>query len=199
MSHQNPSLAPTFSAASTPRHDRLIVALHWLIALSIVALLGIGWYMVGVPQRTPARGFYYNLHKSLGILAAVLIVALIARRLTHRSPPLPDSMPGWERKAAYLGHVVLYLFMVLSVIAGYLTSSFSRFGPKFFGIPLPHWGWDDVALREKFAAAHRVMALVFAVLIAVHVAAALKHLLVDRDGVFQRMLPRRSAAPPCRP
>ncbi len=184
---------------SAPRHERLIVALHWLVALSIVALLGIGWYMVGVPQRTPARGFYYNLHKSLGILAAVLIVALIARRLTRRSPPLPDSMPGWERKGAHLGHVVLYLFMVLSVIAGYLTSSFSRFGPKFFGIPLPHWGWDDVALREKFAAAHRILALVFAVLIAVHVAAALKHLLVDRDGVFQRMLPRRSAAPSRRP
>src|SRR5487761_2157871 len=197
--HRNPSLPPTSAAAPTPRHDRLIVALHWLVALSIVALLGIGWYMVGVPQRTPARGFYYNLHKSLGILAAALIVTLIARRLTHRSPLLPDSMPGWERKAARLGHLVLYLFMVLSVIAGYLTSSFSRFGPKFFGIPLPHWGWDDVSLREKFAAAHRVIALVFAVLIAVHVAAALKHLLVDRDGVFQRMLPGRSAAPPRRP
>ena len=199
MPHQHPSLAPTSAAASTPCHDRLIVALHWLVALSIVALLGIGWYMVGVPRRTPARGFYYNLHKSLGILAAVLIVTLIAWRLTHRSPPLPDSMPGWERKSASLGHAVLYLFMVLSVIAGYLTSSFSRFGPKFFGIPLPHWGWDDVALREKFAAARRVMALVFAVLIAVHVATALKHLLVDRDGVFQRMLPGRSAAPPRRP
>ncbi|HEV2219667.1 MAG TPA: cytochrome b [Casimicrobiaceae bacterium] len=198
MPRQNMPPPPTSAAASTPRHERQIVALHWLVALSIVALLGIGWYMVGVPRLTPARGFYYNLHKSLGIVAAALIVTLIARRLTHRAPPLPDSMPGWERKAARLGHVVLYLFMVLSIIAGYLTSSFSRFGPKFFGIPLPHWGWDDVVLREKFAAAHRVLALVFAVLIAVHVAAALKHLLVDRDGVFQRMLSRRSAAPPRR-
>ncbi|MGC1816812.1 MAG: cytochrome b [Casimicrobiaceae bacterium] len=199
MPHQKQSLPPTAIEASTLRHDRLIVALHWLVALAIVALLGIGWYMVGVPQRTPARGFYYNLHKSLGILAAVLIVAMIMRRVLHRAMPLPDSMPEWERQAAYLGHVVLYLFMVLSVIAGYLTSSFSKFGPKFFGIPLPHWGWDDVALREKFAAAHREIALIFAVLIAVHIAAALKHLLVDRDGVFARILPGRSAVPPRRP
>ncbi|HSQ83074.1 MAG TPA: cytochrome b [Casimicrobiaceae bacterium] len=178
-------LAPTVDR----RHDRATMILHWLVAISIIALLAIGWYMVGIPKQTPARGISYNLYKSLGIVGGVLIVVLIARRLTHRSPPLPASMPAWERRAASLGHVVLYVFMVLSVAAGYLTSSFSEFGPKLFGIPLPHWGWDDVALRERFATAHKLITLTIAVLIAIHVAAALKHLLVDRDGVFQRMLP----------
>ena len=182
---------PAAAPAASPRHDGAIVALHWLVAISILALLAIGWYMVGIPVRTPARGFYYNLHKSLGIVATALIVVLIVLRFMHRSPPLPGSMPGWERRAAGLGHGILYLFVLLAVVSGYLTSSFSRFGPKLFGIPLPHWGWDDVALREGFAGAHRTITYVLAALIVVHVAAALKHLLRDRDGVFQRMLPGR--------
>jgi len=193
---QTGSIVAPAGSVSAPtvhrRHDGATRILHWLVAISIIALLAIGWYMVGIPKQTPARGIFYNLHKSLGIVAAALIVALIARSLTHRSPPLPASMPAWERRAANLGHVVLYVFMVLSVAAGYLTSSFSKFGPKLFGIPLPHWGWDDVALRERFATAHKLITLAIAVLIAIHIAAALKHLLVDRDGVFQRMLPGSS-------
>jgi cytochrome b561 len=98
-------------------------------------------------------------------------------------------MPRWERTAAVLSHRLFYVLMVLVTLAGYLTSSFSKYGPKLFGIPLPQWGWEDAALRGNFAAVHRLAALVFAVLIVIHVAAALKHLLVDKDSVFQRMLP----------
>jgi cytochrome b561 len=100
-------------------------------------------------------------------------------------------MPAWERCTAHLSHALFYAFMVASVVAGYLTSSFSGFGPKLFGMPLPYWGWDDPALRQRFVDWHRVITLVFAVLIALHALAALKHALVDRDGVLARMLPRR--------
>lgn len=178
-------------AARSDRYDTTTIVLHWAIAILVVTLLVTGWYMVGVPKLTPARGFWYNLHKSLGIVTAALIVILIVRRMFHRAPPLPATMPGWERRAAHLNHVAFYVLLVLSTAAGYLTSSFSRFGPKVFGIPLPHWGWDDVAQRTQYASAHRVITWVFAVLIVVHVAAALKHLVVDRDGVVARMLPGR--------
>lgn len=171
------------------RYDTTTIVLHWAIAILVVTLLVTGWYMVGVPKLTPARGFWYNLHKSLGIVTAALIVILIVRRIFRRAPPLPATMPGWERRAAHLNHIVFYVLMVLSTAAGYLTSSFSRFGPKVFGIPLPHWGWDDVAQRTQYANAHRVITWVFAAFIVVHVAAALKHLVVDRDGVLARMLP----------
>jgi cytochrome b561 len=165
------------------------VALHWAIALLIIVLLATGWYMVGIARETPARGFYYNLHKSLGIVAAIFIVVLIIYRLRHAAPALPDSMPKWERSSAALSHGLFYVFMVLVTLAGYATSSFSKYGPKLFGMPLPHWGWDDAALRGQFAAAHRVSSLVFAVLIAIHIGAALKHLLLDKDRVFERMMP----------
>ena len=184
----------TLADAPGPRGDRydtVTIVLHWAIAILVVTLLGTGWYMVGVPKLTPARGFWYNLHKSLGIITGALIVMLIVRRIFRRAPPLPAEMPGWERRAAHLNHLVFYVLMVLATAAGYLTSSFSRFGPKLFGIPLPHWGWDDAAQRTQYANAHRVITWIFALFIVLHVAAALKHLLVDRDGVVARMLPGR--------
>ncbi|MGH8800810.1 MAG: cytochrome b [Casimicrobiaceae bacterium] len=192
--HANPQQAGSSTSthrARIDRYDTPTVFLHWAIALLVVVLLGTGWYMVGVPKLTPARGFWYNLHKSLGIVTAVLIVVMILRRSVRPAPPLPVGMPRWERRAAHVNHLAFYLLLVLATTAGYLTSSFSHFGPKVFGIPLPHWGWDDVARRTLYANAHRVITWVFALLIAVHVAAALKHLLIDRDGVVARMLPRR--------
>lgn len=176
---------------STPaRYELSAVVLHWIIALLIIVLIGTGWYMVGIPRNTPERGFFFNLHKSLGILTAIFIAMLIVWRIMHAAPPLPAAMPRWEKTAAALNHGLFYLSMVLLTLTGYLTSSFSKFGPKLFGITLPHWGWEDAALRGEFALVHRVSAIIFAVLIAIHIAAALKHLLVDRDGVLQRMLPR---------
>lgn len=182
---------PELLARPVTRHDRTVIVLHWAIALLILVLLGIGWYMVGIARHTPARGYYYNLHKSLGIVSGGLIVALLAWRATHSPPPFPASMPAWERGTAHLSHVVFYAFMVASVVAGYLTSSFSGFGPKLFGMPLPYWGWDDPVLRQHFVDLHRVITLVFAVLIALHALAALKHALLDHDGVLARMLPGR--------
>lgn len=179
----------TVAISSPARYQRTAVVLHWIVALLIIALIGTGWYMVGIPKNTPERAFFFNLHKSLGIVAAIFIVMLIVWRVRHVVPLLPSAMPRWEKMAANLNHRLFYVLMVLVTFSGYLTSSFSKYGPKLFGIPLPHWGWEDAALRDNFSAVHRITALIFAVLIAIHIAAALKHLLVDKDGVFQRMLP----------
>jgi cytochrome b561 len=171
------------------RYPLAVVILHWVVAAGVLLLLVTGAYMVGVPKNTDQRAFFYNFHKSVGILIAVFIVLLIVLRSLREIPELPVTMPRWERQAAALNHVLFYLFLIAVTTAGYLTSSFSKYGPKLFGIPLPHWGRDDANLRADFADWHRWGAWVFAVLILVHVIAAVKHLAVDRDGVFQRMLP----------
>lgn len=170
------------------RYPRAIVVLHWLLATLILVLLATGWFMVDLPRNTDARAFWFNFHKSLGVLTAFVIVALLVLRTRRPVPPLPASMPGWERKAAHVNHGLFYLSMVLITVAGYLASSFSKYGPKLFGIiPLPQLGWDDAAIRGPLVQSHAVLAAVFAVLIVIHVVAALKHLVVDKDGVFQRM------------
>ncbi len=173
--------------SATPRYARAAVLLHWLLAALIVTLLVSGWLMVDLPRNTDGRAFWFNFHKSLGILTAVVIVWLLVKRLRRAPPPLPSSMPKWERAAAELNHWLFYLSMIGITVVGYLGSSFSKYGPKLFGIPMPQLGWDDAAIRTPLFKLHAALALVFAALIAIHVLAALKHLFVDKDGVFQRM------------
>ncbi len=171
------------------RYDRMAQLLHWVIALLILTLIGIGFYMTGLPRNTPPRAFWFNLHKSLGLLAAALILVRILWRSSRPAPALPATMPPWQAAAARTSHRLLYLLMVLQPLTGYLASSFNKYGIKFFGLALPHWGWEDKFWNGILAATHRTLAIVFVALIAVHVAAALKHWLVDRDTVLRRMLP----------
>jgi cytochrome b561 len=179
--------------SSTPdqssRYPRSVVLLHWLIAVLIAFMIGLGYYMLTIPKGTPARGIALNLHKSLGLLTLALIVIRLARRATIKAPPLPGTVPRWQRLAATASHHLLYLCMLVQPVTGYLASSFGKYGVKFFGLPLPNWGWDDPGLRQLFVTAHETVVILFIALIVVHGLAAMKHLLVERNGVFQRMLP----------
>jgi cytochrome b561 len=99
-------------------------------------------------------------------------------------------MPSWERLAARASHALLYACMIGVPLAGYVASNFSKFGIKYFGlVTLPPWGIDDRAIYAAFNTAHRILALLFVALILLHIGAALKHALVDRDGVMRRMRP----------
>ncbi|MGC2164416.1 MAG: cytochrome b [Gallionella sp.] len=177
------------------RYTLPAIALHWSIALLIIGMLLLGNYMVDIPKGTPNRAFYFNLHKSFGVLTAVLILARIYWRLTHSAPPLSTGMPRWTDKAASWSHRLLYLCMVLQPATGYLSSSFNKYGVKFFGVALPNWGWEDAPLRDLFQSYHGLIAVMLVALIAIHIFAAFKHLFVDRDRIFQRMLPARSKRP----
>jgi cytochrome b561 len=163
------------------------VALHWALAALIFILYGIGWYMVGIPKGTPPVAYYYNLHKSIGIVAALPIVLLILWRATHVPPPLPGSLPPWQARAAHVNHLLFYICLVVLVVSGFIESNFTKFGIRFFGYPLPRLFPEDKTLYWIFNRIHVYTSYVFAALVAVHIAAALRHLFVHRDGVFQRM------------
>ena len=171
------------------RYTRTAVVLHWLLAVLIPVMMVLGFYMTEVPRNTPERAFLFNLHKSLGLTVLALVVVRIVWRSKHPAPPLPDSIPLWQRRASVVSHRLLYACMLLQPVTGYLASSFGKYGVKFFGIPLPHWGWDDPGLRSIAVAAHETIVLVFIGIICIHVLAALKHALVDRNEVLRRMLP----------
>ena len=171
----------------TERYTLPAIALHWLIALLVIGMLFLGYYMVDIPKGTPNRAFYFNLHKSFGVLAGVLILLRLYWRLTHPVPLI--STGSWTDKAAKWSHGLLYLCMVLQPVTGYLSSSFNKYGVKFFGVALPGWGWEDAKLRDLFMYFHHLISVLLVALIVIHVLAAFKHLLVDRDRIFQRMLP----------
>jgi cytochrome b561 len=179
----------------TSIYTRTAVILHWLIGVCVIAQITLGLWMITIP-KTPVgvRAGWFNVHKSIGITLAVLILARLAWRLLHRPPPLPASMPKWERIAAKANHMLLYVCMIVMPVSGYLGSSFTKYPILYFGIKLPQWGWDSPALKDLCSQVHLTTVIIFITLIAIHIAAALKHWLVDRDGVVQRMwfAPRES-------
>jgi len=174
--------------ARADRYGVVAIVLHWLIAALIFTLFGIGWYMGALPDG-PDRSWFIALHKSLGLTVLGLVVLRLAWRLSHPPPPFPRTLPSWERLAAVMNHRILYLLMFIQPISGYLSSSFSGYKTRYFGIPLPHWGWKDEALNTFFNTIHVVDAYLLFALVTLHVLAALRHLLILRDRIFQRILP----------
>lgn len=175
------------NTASTT-YTRTAIVLHWLIAAAVFAQIALGWWMVGVPKSPPGvRAYWFNVHKSIGITLGVLIVLRVLWRLAHRAPELPATLPRWQRIGARMSHIGLYVCMAVMPLSGYLGSSFTKYPIKYFGHTLPHWGWDSPMLKDVMSTIHYGTVVVFMMLIAVHVAAALKHLMSDDDRVFHRM------------
>lgn len=171
------------------RYTRTAMALHWVVAVLVLALLVIGWYMADLPEG-PERSSFIRLHKTLGISVFLLMLARVGWRLTHRPPPLA-GVPDWQARMARINHRILYLALFVQPLSGYLSSSFSGYGTKYFGLELPNWGWKDEALNAIFNTVHRYSALVLASLVLLHFLGALTHLLVYRDTVMERILPGR--------
>ena len=170
------------------RYNVTAVSLHWVMAALVLAQLALGGWMIGIPNDPPGlQAYWYNLHKSLGLTLGFLVLLRLGWRMRHPAPLLPGALARWQRRAARASHVLLYLCMLAMPLSGYLGSSFTKYPIKYFGLTLPKWGWEAPALKELFSAIHYVTVWIFMALIAVHAAAALKHLLVDRDGVFERM------------
>ena len=182
-------------AAVPPLHyTRIAVVLHWLIAILLLSQFAFGWLLDDIPRNTPARGYWINLHKSCGVVIGPLIVLRIIWRLRHAPPPaLP--MRGWQKRAAAASHAAMYACMVLMPLSGYLASNFSKHGIKLFNtIKLAPWGSDDKVLYAVFNQTHKITAVLLASLIAVHLLAVIKHVVIDRDRLLARMW--RGAAVP---
>lgn len=174
------------------RYDRIAILMHWLIGVLLLGQMAFGFLLDDIaPRGTPARGLVINLHKSFGIGLALLILVRLGWRLARRPPHWAEEVPAWQRRAATVVHAALYACMLGLPLSGYVASNFSRHGVRFFGVPLPPWGPDLPAVYAFFNGVHIGLAWLFALLVACHVLAALKHLVIDRDGVFDRMLWRR--------
>jgi cytochrome b561 len=173
------------------RYTRTAIALHWLIALVILVQIPFGWSLEEIPSGTAARGWYVNLHKSIGVTLGVFIVLRACWRWFHPPPALPDWMPRWERIGANAIHAGLYACMLIMPLTGYVASNFSKWGVKYFNtILLPPWGVADDRIYAFFNGAHVTTSYIFLALILAHVASAVRHA-SRHDRILQRMWPSR--------
>ncbi len=176
------------NASPALKYTRVAMLLHWVMVLLVAALFVVGWLMVEQPKG-PGRSYYFALHKSLGLCAFTLLCLRVAWRLRHRPPPLPASVPRWQAQLARGVHGAFYVLLVLQPASGYLSSSFSGYATRWFGLPLPNWGWGDAPLNELFTELHVLCSIALVVLIGVHVMGFISHLLTGEYALSRRMWP----------
>jgi cytochrome b561/polyisoprenoid-binding protein YceI len=180
------------------RYNRVAMAIHWLTAVTILGLLVVGNIMADMPN-SPLRFQLYNLHKSFGITILLLTLFRLVWRLINPPPPLPMQMPAWEVKAAHITHWLFYGLLIGVPIIGWMMVSASprNIPTVLFGlISWPHLPFlPDLDLQTKkdlkdaFETAHATVAYLMAGLVILHIGAALRHRLILKDKVTQRMLP----------
>ena len=159
--------------------------LHWTMAVMILAMLFVGVTMVASLHLRP---MLIDLHRPLGIAILVLVLLRLYNRLRHRPPPLPADLPAWQAAAAHASHWVLYGLMLAMPLVGWSMLSAGGYPIVMWsGFNLPPIVPHDPALYAALRSAHSLLAYVLFATVVVHLSAALFHLWVRRDGVFQAM------------
>jgi cytochrome b561/polyisoprenoid-binding protein YceI len=173
------------------RYSRIAIALHWAIAAALAFQIALGWGLEGLG----ARGFSaFQLHKSVGITILVLTLARIAVRYWKPRPaPKEGGINGALAKGVHIG---LYVFMLGAPLTGWALVSTAKVKVPtlIFGtIPLPHLPLAQ-ANHALYENAHGLLAWLGVALFLLHVAGALRHHVLLRDGLIYRMVPTRSMA-----
>jgi cytochrome b561 len=161
--------------------------LHWVMAIAILAMLFIGVGMVSTVG--PAYLSLVGLHKPLGLAILLLALVRVAVRLRYGAPALPADLPEPIKLAAGLSHVAFYALMIALPLLGWAMLSAARYPVVVAGFELPAIVPADPGLHSLLWNAHRVLALCLFALFLLHLAGALFHAWVRRDGVFQAMAP----------
>lgn len=173
----------SFAAAPSARYTVVAMALHWIIAAAIVTQVGLGWWM-GELGRTPLHRSVEGVHISLGLTVLLLTIARLAWGLTHPHPRLPENMPALDRRLAGIVHPLFYVLLFALPLTGWVMESFGSRPIPFWGLAWPHFpalaqvtaGADPRALKEGLEKIHGTpLAWSMIVLVALHVAGALKH------------------------
>jgi cytochrome b561 len=163
-------------------------ALHWLMAVCILAMLFIGVGMVSTVM--PKYLTLVSIHKPLGIAILVLGLIRLVVRLIYRAPPLPVDLPEPMKLAAHLSHYAFYALMIGMPLIGWGMLSAAAYPVVLFGgVHLPAILPQSDSLHALLWNAHFYLAFAFFALILLHLAAALFHALIRRDGVFEAMAP----------
>lgn len=181
----------SFAPEPVPRYSVLAIALHWLMALLVIGLLGVGLWMTGL-KNSPFKISVYGWHKGLGLTVLALVLVRLLWRV-HRPPPmLAESVPAWQVATATYTHRMLYALMLAMPLSGWLQNSAAGFPLRWFGLfKVPALIGRDKAAFAFWQQVHGWLAWTLIALIVLHALAALKHHWIDKDDTLKRILPWR--------
>ena len=188
MVHGIASSARRANGTSSAAYNLTARTLHWITAALVLVLLPLG-LVIANKWDGSWHDWLYNLHRSIGTVLMVVILMRLGYRLTHQPLPLPDEIPLAQRRAAPAVHWTLYTLLVIQPFVGWAGSSAFPAPVIVFGLfELPLIAPANRALSDRLLFVHRSIALAIACLVAVHIAAAIYHYFVRRDGVLMRMI-----------
>lgn len=160
---------------------------HWVLAILIIGMLGFGLYIEDLP-RGPDKGALVQIHKSIGVIALFLVAWRVLWRIASRFPDEVAAMPRWQALTSRWAHIALLTCALAMPVTGYLQSSAGGRPVTLFGLfDLPALG-KIPAIAGPAHVAHGIIAYILIALIAIHILAALKHHIVDKDATLRRML-----------
>jgi cytochrome b561 len=178
--------------ASPPGYALLARRLHWWTAALLAVQIPVGLFMVrygGATNFAEPSGELYDGHKLLGLTLLLLAAVRLGYRLAHGAPPSEPSLARWQRVTSQCTHWAIYAMLLLVPCIGWLAISY--YGPfRPFGFPLPTLVAENGERAKSFFALHKFAAYALMALIGMHIAAALWHYLILKDGVMRRMLVR---------
>lgn len=171
----------------TTRYTEVARILHWLIA-GLIVLNFILHELAEEAATDAAELALWANHKSVGMTVLMLAVIRLAWRLTHKVPDLPPAMPGWQVLVSKATHMILYALIFIMPLSGWLYSSAETYSVSWFNLfVFPDLVWDNESLAEVMEESHEIASKLLFVLALLHIIAAFKHALFDRDGVLSRM------------
>ncbi|HEX5079238.1 MAG TPA: cytochrome b [Geminicoccaceae bacterium] len=171
------------------RWGSVSIGLHWTIAaLVLLVQVPAGITMVAVEPGT-LQNVCYNIHKTNGIVIFLLAVVRLGWRVSQPVPGYAPDMPVWQARLARTTHALLYLVLFLMPITGFLYTAMGGFPVPFFMVyDLAQLVPENKPVAEVFKYAHLTLQFVLYVTILLHVAGALQHHLIRKDGILRRML-----------
>ncbi len=175
-----------------------VIAIHWLSAAWLALAFALGLAATSADLDAARKFDLYQTHKALGWLTLVILAGRLAARAARPAPP---PAPGWSRAtrwASGLIHAALYALLAAVPLIGWLrvSSAIVPIPVSLFGLAtIPNIAPVDAEFSQAMALAHKFGAWALAALVALHVAAALKHQFVDRDAILSRMWRRADRRP----
>ncbi|MDE0113884.1 MAG: cytochrome b [Albidovulum sp.] len=170
-------------------YGRASKLLHWILAICMIALVWLGWWMVGLDYYHAWSMRALELHRSIGMAVFALAAVFAIWKFISPSPALQAELRPWERAAARATHILLICAMFVIPVSGYLLSTSSGSGFEMFGlIQIPAVAAVTEPVRDLAESIHYFTSYGLLALVAIHAGAALKHQFFDGHGTLKRML-----------
>ena len=181
----------TYGTLPPQRYPRSSKVFHWLVAICVLVQIPVALAMTRIADGPPKDNLF-ALHKALGVTLLILVVLRVINRFIAGAPLPEPGIARWQRAASSAVHGLLYLLLLAMTFVGWLgMSAFGEGAPFFDLFSLPKLPIaKDEALSKQLFMLHRWMGYLLAVVVAVHIGAALQHHFILKDGVLLRMLPR---------